>query len=529
MTHAETLIRSTAADALLAALGPQVVSTDPTLLDLYGQDIWKKGRRPVAIISPADTAELSRALIDTDRLGLPVAPRGGGMSYTGGYTTDSGSVVLIDLSRMDRVLHVDAEAMTVTVQAGCTWKTLYEALKPKGLRTAFWGPLSGVSSTIGGGLSQLNAVFGAGHWGTTSESVVGLAVVLEDGRLISTGARRRADGRPFYRHYGPDLTGLFCGDCGALGVKAEITLRLMRQPPHEAHGSFAFSDAASALSATAEISRAGVAADMFGFDPALSAMRLKRASLLQGVKALGAIATAGTGGLIKGVAAAARTAIAGRGFLGADDWSLHLTAEGRSRVGVEDDLAEARRICLSLGGREVEASIPRLVRASPFTPLNNVLGPDGERWVPIHGIVALQDAQAAYDGVMGLFEQLRPRFEAGGVQTGMMVTALSTNGLLIEPVFVWPEQRRALHEATVEPGVLSKLPRHAENPEVTELVAEARRRVIDVFTAVGAAHFQIGRTYPWLDSQDASSRALIWAVKAELDPKGRMNPGVLGL
>jgi hypothetical protein len=267
---------------------------------------------------------------------------------------------------------------------------------------------------------------------------------------------------------------------------------------------------------------------MFGFDPALSAMRLKRASLSQGLKALGAIATS-SGGLMKGMAAVARTAVAGRGFLGAEDWSLHVTAEGRSRTGVEDDMAEARRICLSLGGREVEASIPRVVRASPFTPLNNVLGPDGERWVPVHGIVALQDAQAAYDGVMALFERLRPRFEAGGVQTGMMLTYLSTNGFLIEPVFVWPEARRALHEATVEPGVLAKLARHAENPEITELVAEARRGVIEVFTAVGAAHYQIGRTYPWLDSLGAPGRALIRAVKAELDPKGRMNPGVLDL
>lgn len=527
MSHAETLIRS-AADALLAALGPRMVSVDPTLLDFYGHDIWKVGRRPLAILSPGDTAALSRALAEADKLGLAVAPRGGGMSYTAGYVTETDPFALIDLSRMDRVLHVDAEAMTVTVQAGCTWKTLLDTLKPKGLRTPFWGPLSGVSSTIGGGLSQLNAVFGAGHWGTTSESVVGLTVVLANGALIWTGARRKADGRVFYRHYGPDLTGLFCGDCGALGVKAEITLRLMRLPPHEAHGSFAFVDAASALKATAEIGRAGVAADLFGFDPALSAMRLKRASLSQGLKALGAIATSGSG-LMKGMVAAARTAMAGRGFLRADDWSLHLTAEGRSKQGVEDDLSEARRICLALGGCEVEASIPRVVRASPFTPLNNVLGPDGERWVPVHGIVALQDAEAAYDGVTSLFERLRPRFEAGGVQTGMMLTYLSTNGFLIEPVFVWPEARRALHEATVEPVVLSKLARHAENPEITELVAEARRGVIDVFTAIGSAHYQIGRTYPWLDSLNAPARDLIRAVKAELDPKGRMNPGVLGL
>jgi len=110
-----------------------------------------------------------------------------------------------------------------------------------------------------------------------------------------------------------------------------------------------------------------------------------------------------------------------------------------------------------------------------------------------------------------------------------MLTALSTNALLIEPVFVWPEARRALHDATVEPGVLAKLPRHAENPRVTELVAEARAGVVAAFTAVGAAHFQIGRTYPWLESLDGPAQHLIRAIKAELDPKARMNPGVLGL
>jgi D-lactate dehydrogenase (cytochrome) len=81
----------------------------------------------------------------------------------------------------------------------------------------------------------------------------------------------------------------------------------------------------------------------------------------------------------------------------------------------------------------------------------------------------------------------------------------------------------------VEPHVLSKLPRHSENPEVTALVAEARTAAIDAFTEVGAAHFQIGRTYPWLDSLDEGARRLIRAIKAELDPTNRMNPGVLGL
>ena len=79
--------------------------------------------------------------------------------------------------------------------------------------------MSGLVSKIGGGLSQLNAMFGGGQYGTSSESVVALTVVLSDGRILCTGARRpdedgSSEGLPFYRHDGPDLAGPFCGGWG---------------------------------------------------------------------------------------------------------------------------------------------------------------------------------------------------------------------------------------------------------------------------------------------------------------------------
>ena len=435
--------------------------------------------------------------------------------------------VLIDMSAMDRVLAVNADDMTVTVEAGCTWKTLHEALKPLGLRTPFWGPLSGISSTIGGGLSQLNAIFGAGQYGTTSESVVGVAVVLGDGQILRTGAAGKGP-YPFYRHYGPDLTGLFCGDAGAFGVKAEITLRLMRAPPFEGVASFAFSSAEALFAAGTEITRAGITCELVGFDPALAEVRVRRASILSGVMAMGKVVTSGRS-LISGVTDALKMAVAGRGFLDDTDWSLHLVCEGRTAAGVDADVAEVRRIATAAGGRETEATIPRVLRAQPFTPLNNILGPEGERWVPIHGIVALSQADACQKAIAALFESYGARFDALGVYTGMMLTSLSTNAFLIEPVFFWPEARRELHEATVEAGMLAKLKKHPENPEATALVAEARKAVVGVFETFGAAHFQVGRTYPWLASRDTASQAVTRAIKSVVDPQGRLNPGGLGL
>lgn len=506
--------------------GADAVSADPRLLALFSQDVWAAGDRAAElVVSPRNTRALAETVAAASARGWTLAVRGGGMSYTAGYVPVVARTLLLDLSRMDRVLAVNAADMTVTVEAGCTWKTLYERLAAEGLRTPFWGPLSGISSTVGGGVSQLNAVFGAGRHGTSSESVVGLTVVLSDGAILRTGAKGAGEA-PFYRHYGPDLTGLFCGDCGALGIKAEVTLRLVRTPPHFEGLSFAFPTRRAAVEAAAELARAEVAAEAFGFDPVLAAVRLKRASLLSDVKTLGEVAKGG-GSLLRGLLNAAKVVCAGRDFLGPDAWSYHLVCEGRSREALQADLDAARRICAAAGGREVENSIPTVMRAQPFTPLNNVLGPGGERWVPVHGLVALSDADPCFDALDALFAELRPALDAYGVQLGFMVTTLSTNAFLIEPVFFWPEARRALHDATVEPRMLAKLPAHAENPAATAAVADARTRVIEVFQRFGAAHFQIGRTYPYRASRDAASRRLLDAVKGALDPERRLNPGVL--
>jgi D-lactate dehydrogenase (cytochrome) len=528
MSIADLPARSASADAFRQILGADAVSDDLARRTLFSQDIFRAGESIAElVVAPHDIASLSRAVAEATGRHMAVAIRGGGMSYTAGYIPGAAPTVMIDLSQMDRVLEVSANDMTVTVEAGCTWKTLYETLKPLGLRTPFWGPLSGISSTIGGGLSQLNAIFGAGHYGTTSESVIGVAVVLADGQLLRTGAAGVGP-HPFYRHYGPDLTGLFCGDAGAFGVKAEITLRLIRTPAFEDCVSFAFAEAPALFEAAAEITRAGITCELIGFDPALADVRVRRASILSGVMAMGSVVKGGST-LAKGMKDAFKMAVAGRGFLSQSEWSLHLVAEGRSQAAVAADLTEVRRIALAAGGRETEATIPRVIRAQPFTPLNNILGPDGERWVPIHGIVALSQAEPCRQAIEALFAGLAPRFEAAGIYTGMMLTTLSTNAFLIEPVFFWPEARREIHEATVEDGMLAKLRKYDANPAATALVAEARRSVVSVFETFGAAHFQVGRTYPWMASRDAASQTMVRALKAAADPTGQLNPGGLGL
>jgi FAD/FMN-containing dehydrogenase len=510
-------------------VGVNGVRTDLASRTLHSQDIWSVSPQTVdLVVSPTSLEDLSRVVAAATQAGYAIAPRGAGMSYTNAYIPTTPRALSLDMSKMDRVLEIDADDMTVTVEAGCTWAALNDALAPKGLRAPFWGPMSGLTSTVGGGLSQLNAMLGAGRYGTSSESVVGLAIVLSDGKIMRTGARSAGRKSPFYRHYGPDLAGLFCGDSGVFGIKAEITLRLIRRPEHEGFASFSFKTGADLMRAMAEMARAGVASEMCAFDPGLTRVRMKRASIAEDVKTLGSV-IANEKSLGKGLISAAKIALGGRDIVEADDYSVHVICDGRSQAGVAADVEATRKIALANRGKEIENSIAKVIRAIPFPPLNSILGPEGERWAPIHGIVALSQAPALLAEIDALFAQMAPDFTREGVYTGYLFTSLSTNALIIEPVLYWPEARHTLIERTIEPHHLAHLPALPENPGATAVVVEARRRLNEIFLRLGCGHFQIGRSYPYRESRDEASWALIETLKSTLDPTGALNPGALGL
>jgi D-lactate dehydrogenase (cytochrome) len=516
------------AQRLGAIVGIDNLSLDPNTCAAMSEDIYAQGGLAAYVVAPATIEELSRVLAAANEAGKMVVPRGGGMSYTSGFVIRDAGAVVIDMRRMDKIIAVNAEDMYVTVQAGATWADLRAALHPKGLRTPFWGPLSGISSTVGGGLSQQNAFFGAGVWGTTSDSVTSVTVVLADGSIVRTGSAGTTGGAPFFRNYGPDLTGLFCGDTGALGIKAEVTLRLIPEPEYEGWLSFAMPDLGATARATAALARTNLACEVCAFDPNLAKIRMRRASLVADAKTLAAVVTSQKN-IFEGVKQGAKMALAGRSFMDDAGYTLHVITEGASKAGVDDALATLRAIMKAEGGKEIENTIPKAMRAAPFTPLNNILGPDGERWVPIHGIVPLSRGQACWQELEAMFEGRRTQLDALKITTGYLVTTVSTTGFLIEPVFFWPGARFALHESTVEAPYLNKLPKLAHDEAAAALVTDTRERILDIFEKYGATHFQIGRTYRYAQTRDPITMALLKAVKACVDPKGLMNRGALGL
>lgn len=513
-----TLADPPAVDRLIEAVGADAVLTDRYALELHGQDVFTRGPEPVAVFRPRSIEELARGVAAARDLTL--VPRGGGMSYTSGYVPQAAGALLIDTSAMDRVIEVDETDMTVTVEAGCTWAKLYETLHPRGLRVPVWGTLSGVRASVGGGMSQNGLFWGAGR-GSIAPTALSFHVVLADGSVVRTGSG-------VIRPFGPDVTGLFAADCGAFGIKAHVTLPLGREAKHLAYGSFAFDGPEEFTRAMSAIARDGLATECFGFDPFLQAQRMKRDSVGADAKALVGMMRA-QGGFWRGLKEGARVVAAGRSFLDDATFSIHCIAEGRIQAAADADMAAIRAHVVDAGGREVKNTIPKVLRANPFPPVNSMLGPSGERWVPVHGIVSHGKALATVEAVIALFEEHAAGMERLGVGAGYMFLTAGTTGFLIEPVFYWPDAQEALHRHAVEPAHRARLRNFDPNPDARALVERLRAEVVAIFERMGAAHFQVGRTYPLAERSDPGAWRVLEAVKEAVDPDGRMNPGVLGL
>jgi FAD/FMN-containing dehydrogenase len=509
-------------------VGGEHVLTNDEDLAFYSQDIYKAADQPAAVVvRPGTQEEVARATAAATAAGFSVIARGGGTSYTGGLLPDRPESVVFDTGRLDRIVEINVDDMYAVVEVGCTWKDLHLALKPHGVRPPFWGPLSGGTATVGGSLSQNSILHGSALHGASAESVLGLEVVLADGSLVPTGTGSTPGGKPFFRHYGPDLTGLFLGDTGALGIKVRAALRLIRTPPAAGFASFEFADRQPFAEAMAEVARSRLVTMCFGMDPTLQRQRMKRTSLAQDVKALKGVVTSATS-LGKGVKEAVKVAVAGRTFLEEASYSTHYIVEGRDEAEVERRLADLRQICCR-EGHEVENTLPKVMYGDPFFPMTTAIGPEGERWAPVHGVVSLSDAAPTIARLEGVIAAHATEMERRGVVIGLLLSPVATNGFVIEPVFYWPGPQTLYYKRVLDPGYLSKLKTFDHSPEAEELVAELRRELIAAFSEVGAAHLQIGKTYPYRQGRDPNTWKLLEAIKTAVDPQRLMNPKSLGL
>lgn len=511
----------TVVEALRAALGEAAVVTDAAALDYFANDVYRGGGAPLAAVRPMTVEALQAAVRICADAGLAMVPRGGGASYTDGYVVPGGGHVLFDTGALDTILIDEANAV-VTAGAGVTWANLKAALDAKGLRTPFWGPFSGIAATVGGSLSQNSVSHGTAAHGISAESVLGMDVVLANGDLVSTGASQSI------RQYGPDMTGLFTGDCGAFGIKVAARLPLIALRNHFECLSFAFDDFARFHAGSRAAQLAGIEDSQFGLDLALSQGQIGRQEGLGARLEIAAHVLKRAPNKLKGVAQLLRMAMAGEDPMRAGAYMLHFIVDGADAEEAALRARQLRRV-LSAHGREIANSIPTFVKSLPFAPLFNILGPGGERWVPIHALLAHDQAVAFDAAFKALISARKAEMDRHGVWVGTMFSPVGSTGFLYEVALYWPDARTAYHKQTLGDEYLAAQPHFAANPEARAYADELKNAIIAVMQDHGAAHFQLGRAYPYQQRLAPQMRGLLGAIKRELDPKGLMNPGVLGL
>ena len=512
------------AETLAAIVGAAHVLTGHDDRRFYGSDIFRGGEVPVAVVLPGSVAELQDVVRVAARHRLPVTVRGGGASYTDGYTHARPGGITIGTDRLTAV-DLDEGKNIVTVEPGVTWAKLYETLKTRGLRTPFWGPFSGLAATVGGSISQNSISHGPG---VSADSVVAMDIVTGTGELLRTGSGGSAQGSPFFRNFGPDLTGLFTGDCGAFGIKAAITLKLVAR--HEAFAalSFSFTSFAAMHGAMAEIAREGLDDENFGLDAALQQGQIGRNDSVSAKADIARSVMKSAGSVAGGLKSLAKMAVAGDRELKAADYAVHYLTDGIDQPSA-DAKAAAIRVIGRRHGTEIANTVPTIVRGMPFAPLTNILGPKGERWCALHGLFAHDAVGAFHDAIAAFWDDNRADMDAHGIYTGAMFMAVGGSAFVYEPAFYWPDARDIVHDRMVPADHLATIDSYPAAPETAALVARLKHGVIELMHAHGSAHLQIGKTYPYLTGRNPASVALLRAIKAELDPHDILNPGVLGV
>ena len=235
-------------DDLLAAL-PGRVHTDAATLARHASDKWFVSCQPDAVVLASNTAEVSAAMKIAYRHKVPVTTRGGGVGYVGGCVPVKAGLV-IALAGMDQVLEVSLADGLVVVQPGVITGHLQDLVKKLG-----WyyppDPASLKECSLGGNVATNAGGPRCLKYGVTRPYVLGLEVVLANGDVLRTGGRCHKNRQGF------DLTGIFVGSEGMLGIITEITLRIIPHPPTRALLGATFRTFPEAASAVQKILGAG--------------------------------------------------------------------------------------------------------------------------------------------------------------------------------------------------------------------------------------------------------------------------------
>ncbi|MEL6218662.1 MAG: FAD-linked oxidase C-terminal domain-containing protein [Pseudomonadota bacterium] len=238
----------TAISALSAHFGERLSRAEAVRAEHGRDEAHHAPQPPDAVIWPESTEEVCRIAATCAEHGCPIVPWGTGTSLEGHVIPVQGGIT-VDMSRMDRILAVNAQDMDAVLQPGVTRKRLNKELRATGL---FFPVDPGADASLGGMAATRASGTCAVRYGTMREAVLALEVVLSDGRAIRTGTRARKSSA------GYDLTRLFVGSEGTLGLITELTVRLAGQPEAMSAATCAFERLEGAVETVIQTIQMGV-------------------------------------------------------------------------------------------------------------------------------------------------------------------------------------------------------------------------------------------------------------------------------
>jgi D-lactate dehydrogenase (cytochrome) len=231
-------------EELTAALDADRVTAGADERHRHGTDeSWHSAAEPDLVVYPRSTEEAAAVVRICIAHGTPIVPFGAGTSLEGHVAALQGGVS-VDMTQMNAVTRLSIEDMDVTVQAGVTRRQLDERLRPEGV---FFSVDPGADATIGGMVATGASGTTSVRYGTMRENVLSLTVVTADGEIVRTKSRARKSSA------GYDLTRLFIGSEGTLGLITEITLRIQPTPEAMAAATAAFDTLGGAVDAVIEV------------------------------------------------------------------------------------------------------------------------------------------------------------------------------------------------------------------------------------------------------------------------------------
>jgi D-lactate dehydrogenase (cytochrome) len=514
---------------LSGIVGPDAVLTSDADRLFYALDFSEQPAEPAEAVVRPQTAEQVAAIVGRAAArGCPVNVRGGAMSYTRGHSPDGPGTVIIDMTGLNRILEVNTVDRYVTLETGVTWAQLRAALQGTGMRVPYLGTLSGNIATVGGGLSQ-NAT-GMGRM-TLAEHVQGLEVVLGDGSLLRTGSWAGKGTAPFYRYFGPDLTGMFLCDSGAFGIKTKVTL-LLEPWPSAGFGCATFADRIALVAAQAEMASSGLQTECFAFDgfftseyakrpspPRAETKRMVRDYLAMNPDRLRAFRNLFRAWHPKGLQ-----------FLAGLPNAMYYIAEARDQAAADRMVRALDRIVVKHGGRLLPTTIPFGLRYGPFLNIGEIVANrDGEVNFPINAKFPASAAVPAMKAFEAFLEQNRGVLTQHGIR-------IACNSLLhghfwgIEPVLFWKRPLSPFRGSFADAEQRAIWAKNAENAEATAAAIDFRYRLTAMFREMGSLHVQWAKAYPYAEALgDGPTWQLLQKLKAITDPQHILSRGNLGL